>query len=469
MSVLKFLVILDKSDRVYRPGETVTGSVKFELDGKMRFKGVVLEITFNGIAACEWTALKPYWMKGEIRSKKYWTVGNICFKKTKHGPTETYLGSKHKFIKETENFELPAGEHSYPFAKNIPNNAPSSFISSFGDISYFINVNFDIPLKYHKEERMNFAVINPLNLNLCPNLKSPYENETRKTSCFSCFAGDPVIMVVHLPKTGFAASELIPIRLEMTNISNVDVYAVNISLKREIKYIAETSTRNQDVTLHKLPLGAVKPRQPHYLWEENFPIPSTPFPFLENCSIMKIKHELQIEADISGFCENVIVMNIPVTICDVLLGEDPNAPILIPRHMTDEILTRGDSNTRSGIPDASFNVDDFTSLALDATLEIASGMVITGMGATAEIVMEEPYPQHESERHESSSGDLKKLPPSPSPIGMGDSAEIMIKEPSPEPDTNESEKHESSSGDPEKPPPSPSTTASDAGAVPSES
>ena len=78
------------------------------------------------------------------------------------------------FLFILEKFELAVGQHTYPFAVMLPIKTPSSFNGTYGGIAYYAKAKIDIPLAIDKKERSGFTVINPLNLNLFPNLRVRY-------------------------------------------------------------------------------------------------------------------------------------------------------------------------------------------------------------------------------------------------------------------------------------------------------
>ncbi|XP_065224219.1 arrestin domain-containing protein 3-like [Planococcus citri] len=318
MSVRTLDIILDKPDKVYYPGEMVTGRVRLVLDSSKKIRAVQLKL--KGKAECKWNERETY-RDHEDRSRSR----SICRKSS-----ETYLNTE-RLVGGRGKFKLAAGEHIYPFSVMLPIRAPSSFSGSYGGVSYYAKVKIDIPMAFDRKERTCFTVLNPLNLNLFPNLRNSYKNEKNKTFCCLWCASGPLTIVVHLPKTGFAHSEPIPITLEIDNASTYTVKAVHIYLKREIKWTAEGCHKKEDKKLQKLSLGGVEQGQSH-TWSENFTIPSATYPNLEGCSFIKINHELHIEADASGFLDPD--MHIPITIGDIPLSEDPNAPIITPQPQT---------------------------------------------------------------------------------------------------------------------------------------
>lgn len=321
MGVERFCVVFDKPDNVYYPGEMLTGRVELVLSSMKKIRGV--ELKLKGRAKSKWDESETY---HDSEGKSH--TRTICRKSS-----EVFFKSDQILIGgRGDKFELNAGDHVYPFAVILPLKAPSSFNGSYGGVSYYGKAKIDIPLAFDKKERAGFTFLNHLNLNLFPNLRQPYKNEKNKTFCCFCCASGPLTIAVYLPKTGFCTKEPIPITLEIDNASNVTVNAVHIYLKRNIHWTADGCHKDEDAKLQKLHLGGVEEGQSH-TWSENFTIPPTSFPNLDGCSIIKIQHHLHIEADASGMHSD-LDMHIPITIGDIALSEDPNAPIVTPQAQT---------------------------------------------------------------------------------------------------------------------------------------
>ncbi|XP_065224214.1 arrestin domain-containing protein 3-like [Planococcus citri] len=310
MGVRTLNIILDKQDKVYNPGERVTGRVRLVLDCEKKIK--VVELKLKGKAKCKWDEEESY-----TDDEGHSQTRTRCRKST-----ETYLKNEQNLIGGKGKFKLAAGEHVYPFSVVLPIRAPTSFSSFYGEVSYYAKVKVDTQMAADKKERTEFTVINPLNLNLFPNLRTPYKKEKNKTFCCLCCASGPLTIVVYLPKTGFAASESIPITLEIDNASYDSVDAININLKREIKWTADGCHKHKDIKLEKMSLPGVEAGKSHN-WSENFTIPpANTYPNLEDCSIIIMNHELHIQV-VCGMFSN-LVMHIPITIGDIPLSEDPN-------------------------------------------------------------------------------------------------------------------------------------------------
>ncbi|XP_065224217.1 arrestin domain-containing protein 1-like isoform X2 [Planococcus citri] len=332
MSVKTLDIIWNKPDKVYYPGEMVSGRVRLVVDSAKKIRAV--DFKLKGKAECKWDEQETYRdREGRSRSRK------VCRKSS-----ETYVKTEQCLVGGKDKFKLAAGEHIYPFCVTLPICAPASFSGSYGGVSYYARVKIDITKNKSsdKKERTYFNVLDPLNLNLFPNLRTSYKNEKNKTfGSLCCISGGPITIVVHLPKTGFAQSEPIPIivhlpktgfaqsepipiTLEIDNASPVFVSAVHIDLKREMKWTSEGRDKYEDLKLTRLSLDGVKQGTSH-TWSEHFTIPSVSYPNLESCSYIKMNHELHIHADPPRLHSD-LDMHIPITIGDIPLSEDPNAP-----------------------------------------------------------------------------------------------------------------------------------------------
>ena len=73
--------------------------------------------------------------------------------------------------KNSNEIELPAGQHTYPFTCALPPTLPSSFEGEFGHIRYTIKVTLDRPWKFDQDTIKAFTVISAVDLNVNPRLK----------------------------------------------------------------------------------------------------------------------------------------------------------------------------------------------------------------------------------------------------------------------------------------------------------
>ncbi|XP_065218667.1 arrestin domain-containing protein 1-like isoform X2 [Planococcus citri] len=238
MSAKKITIVFDNPDRIYLPGEIVTGRVEFVLHSVLSIRGVELKIIGE--------AIKCEWWEDDVHA---WS-------------RETYLNSKLILVGGTgTKLKLPVGQHSYPFSVLLPSEIPSTFVGEYGEILYYMKAKIDIPFAFDYEHIAIFFVVNPVDLilNLNPNLRTPYMKEKSKKFWFLCWKSRPLTMVVHLPMTGYCSSERIPFTIEIDNASDVAVLAIYVHLKRKLKWISKFPyTKKEDTELEKLRFDGVR-------------------------------------------------------------------------------------------------------------------------------------------------------------------------------------------------------------------
>ncbi|XP_065224222.1 arrestin domain-containing protein 17-like [Planococcus citri] len=301
MGVRKLNIIFDQPDKIYHPGQTVSGQVKLAIDSVTRIKGIKLKL--KGKAECKF-------IKASI-------PGTYTY--------EVYLKNKQILIQteKDQHHNLPEGEHIYPFAVSLPPKVPSSFSGSYGGIIYYGKAVVEtIYSAFNKKQKTEFTVVNPLNLNFYSFLRTPSRQEESKKfmSPYRSTNGS-LSLVVNLPKNGYTPSEPIPITLEVNNSSDVAVNSIYIYLIQNIQWKLgrKFTLKNETKKLQKIRLNGVAKRQSHTL-SENFQVPSIAFPSLKWCSIIEIYHNLHVKANTSGMHSN-LDMHIPITIGHIPLSE----------------------------------------------------------------------------------------------------------------------------------------------------
>lgn len=74
---------------------------------------------------------------------------------------------QHIFVSGTE-FDLPIGEHFYPFNCALPPTLPSSFEHDYGYVRYTVKATIDRPWKFDHEVKTAFTVVSNFDLNKEP-------------------------------------------------------------------------------------------------------------------------------------------------------------------------------------------------------------------------------------------------------------------------------------------------------------
>lgn len=72
---------------------------------------------------------------------------------------------------EDANNPLPAGQHTFPFQLQLPQDLPPSFEGAYGYIRYWAKATIDKPWKFDQHTKRAFTVIPSLDLNQQPDIE----------------------------------------------------------------------------------------------------------------------------------------------------------------------------------------------------------------------------------------------------------------------------------------------------------
>jgi hypothetical protein len=117
---------------------------------------------------------------------------------------ENYLNYQVVFVsKHSSNQDLyiEVGDYSYPFQIMLPSHLPTSFEHSIGRVRYSIYATVDIPWAVDKHSQRSFSVINHLDLNSNPSLKTPYGVTDTKILCCGFCKSDPITATLGIMKS----------------------------------------------------------------------------------------------------------------------------------------------------------------------------------------------------------------------------------------------------------------------------
>lgn len=89
----------------------------------------------------------------------------------------------------------------------------------------------------NKKNDKKFTVIQSMDLNQFPELKTPAEIEEIEKFCCFCCVSDHFIMSVKLPFLGFVSGQKMNFCVEYGNKSNVSIKETRVFFKKCIKYI----------------------------------------------------------------------------------------------------------------------------------------------------------------------------------------------------------------------------------------
>ncbi|XP_075979692.1 arrestin domain-containing protein 3 [Anticarsia gemmatalis] len=285
-------IYFDNQFSTYYAGQTVNGRIEYVFDSPKKVRGI--HVKFKGEAHTEWAESKE-----EQNSD-----GKTESTNTMHTGHEEYFQISYYLLGSSSGneIEIPAGKQVYNFTCALPPVLPSSFEGQFGYIRYTVKVVLDRPWKFDQETKMAFTVINAFDLNLNPSYKEPIHIQMEKTFCCFCCASAPLSVDVQAPVSGYCPGQVIPIRVDVDNKSNVQVHLVKILIRKVVTYRATSPTnatkKTKDIVLTiqdgPAPAGTTK------TWNLQLEVPPIPPSDLVNCNIIDLDYDFKVECSVSG-------------------------------------------------------------------------------------------------------------------------------------------------------------------------
>ncbi|KAF5292961.1 hypothetical protein FQR65_LT11078 [Abscondita terminalis] len=312
-------ILLDNNWGAYYVGQTVTGRVEFDLDSPKKVRGV--SILFKGDASTSWFIEETHTSnEGKQESDRIEVSGY-----------EEYFKIEYYLIGgQGDEVEIPVGHHSYPFTCVLPPTLPSSFEGEYGYIRYIIQITFDRPWKFDQVTKKAFTVLSPLDLNSNPRLKEPAKLTLEKYFCCFCCKSGPLTCIVSIPRTGYVSGQLLPVVMEIDNISNIEITNVQLMLRKIVTYHTQTPRKEirKDIkVITEIKIGSITPHGSN-TYNQPITIPPIPPSNLTNCNLFDLDYELYVELNISGFHTN-LTGKIPITIGTTPLAPTASAPTSI--------------------------------------------------------------------------------------------------------------------------------------------
>ncbi|XP_048507288.1 arrestin domain-containing protein 17-like [Athalia rosae] len=299
MGLLRFEIILDNPQGIYYAGYPVVGNVHIDVDSPKKVRGI--EIRYKGEAKVRW---KP---EGGNQIRK---------------ANETYLDIKCIIFGDGENeFEIPEGNHVFPFSWMLPAKIPCSFESIYGRVRYTIKAVVDRPWKCDHVVKVPFTVVPILDLNTEPHASDPIEEKNHKT-----FWGhsEPLHMSVSIPVRGYVPGQNVPIKAKLNNMSGVDVEKLRVVMKKLVTFYAAGDSRMRKEVIQDFEVNVVEGQD---LVLINLKLPSLPPSGLQYCRLIDIDYKLKVEARVEGWYNK----NLKVR-TGILIGTIPLLTYQVPQH-----------------------------------------------------------------------------------------------------------------------------------------
>ncbi|KAJ8968527.1 hypothetical protein NQ317_001722 [Molorchus minor] len=230
---------LDNYSGQFSPGDTIVGRVCCSFNSPKSIRGIKLKL--SGKEHTEWTERESYY-DSTAKETKYRTV--------------TYTGNNSVLCMEQTivgQGDLPQGRHEYSFSFILPTNLPGTFHGRYGSIKFSVKVTVDRPYKIDYVDEKEFNLVAPINFNDIKGqlqLEPVAYSDEKMLCCFWCASG-PITMNVHMVKEAFVVGETVPIKIEITNMSNENVETIEVKMGTTVKSTV-TSPSTHSKTDHEL-------------------------------------------------------------------------------------------------------------------------------------------------------------------------------------------------------------------------
>lgn len=159
---------------------------------------------------------------------------------------------------------LLRGTYCYPFQFQLPENIPSSFEGEYGHVRYTVKATIEKPKRFTHVTKTAFSVIGSLDLNTIPQidvsfffqnkmakylselmkwlfyritwfrLQAPAGMTLSKNICCLCCTSGPISALLSLPRRGYVPGDIIPVVVEIENLSRRKIASASITLKMVI-------------------------------------------------------------------------------------------------------------------------------------------------------------------------------------------------------------------------------------------
>lgn len=330
-----FEIKLESSEATYKPGETINGSVDFNLNQEIEIKSV--RVQFNGATNVHWAAEilvknepKPSTpqpsssISGESSEDQSKSSSNSEWQKktvVNYDAAEEWFNSSFVLLTNQAGSTLSKGSHSFKFQFILPQNIPASFQHSVGSVSYSIEAFIDNWNETQKIQR-SFLVNHFFDLNTDQTLSIAYGNTAKKEFCCDILQcrNEPVIANFSVEKSGYIPGQTLIFNVSIDNKSSRAITTTSVTLYKNIIFRAlDESQSNKANKTVKLEIASIKlPREiasrDKDKWQnQSLPIPINCIPSMQHSKIIKTNYELVLRFGAGGFTTSVDCV-IPIVI-----------------------------------------------------------------------------------------------------------------------------------------------------------
>ncbi|XP_056020506.1 arrestin domain-containing protein 3-like [Ostrea edulis] len=286
----RFYINFGNSVAIYSAGQNVQGYLNVEVDKPLNLQ--CIRVYVKGEAFVHWTDQR---MRGPAP---------LQTPTRHHSAHEEYFDFTSTLLGNNDNnapkITLLRGNYCYPFQFQLPQNLPSSFEGKYGHIRYTIKGTIEKPKRFSHVTKTAFSVIGPLDLNTFPQIDSPIGMTVTKNICCLCCTSGPLSAYLSLPRRGFVPGDIIPLTVEIENLSRRKIASSSITLKMTTNFHSHDESRTVSTEIDKIVHGSVPRGATSTRADQGIPLPALPPSFLFGCNIIDIQYKLELRVDAVG-------------------------------------------------------------------------------------------------------------------------------------------------------------------------
>ncbi|XP_059178582.1 uncharacterized protein LOC131957802 [Physella acuta] len=302
-------IVFDGNQKVYRPGETVSGQAVIKVEGQINVKGVY--IGCYGLSLTKWSRLFQRSTEEDSMT------------------LETYVSRNIRVV--DQNTVLDAGEARYKFSFPLPSQGlPSSFEGEFGAIRYFIKLELDKPFPAINDRYYTcFTVLAYINVNDVIYRKSVSGRVEKSLSkALGLGTAGHLRLAASLDRSGYCPGEQIFVNLEASNESTKDCGLVKASLVQLVRFTASSESKTS-TTVIRCVLGARLAKDSKVVWQQQpvFVDAVPPSSKQLTCQNIKVTYALVVCIEVPLGLD--LTLTLPIKLGTVPLGvslPDPTTP-----------------------------------------------------------------------------------------------------------------------------------------------
>jgi len=300
-----FEVKLDETNRVFYPGDTVSGRVDLKLNDDLKIKEMRLEC--RGEAYVNWPEYSGSYTRYHYNKERYFSTMAVIFGEGKE--KKNVLNSS-ACISE--------GSHRFSFKFIIPDKyLPTSFEGRHGNIRYWARAVIERSLGKSniKTKPAQFLIGDYVTLEDFEHVSDVVIKEDSHTTGWPFSRSGTLELRAEIDRGGFQQGDEINVSVLVTNKTSHDVTYTEVSLVQRTLFVAvEGGKTFSDHTICHVRKEGVLSGQEQEFPKISLSIPPTTFPTLISCKCITVLYFILVRAKLKGKFTKNGNLEIPVVI-----------------------------------------------------------------------------------------------------------------------------------------------------------